>query len=202
MVAADEQGGIAMNIIVIGLRGCGKSSVSRRLSVLTKCPVLSTDLLISYENGGRSVAQIVSSHQGDWRPFRDMEYAVVRKVAAMDGIIIDAGGGIVVDWDEENKEIFSERKMSALKKNGFVVWIKGDIKYLANKVRNDATRPVLSESLATEEIMWQRLPFYQQVADWAISGEGRTRKQLAWEIFRHLPKGFCLDNPSVLTPRR
>ena len=35
-----------MNIIMIGMRGAGKSNVSRRLSVLTKRTVLSTDTLI------------------------------------------------------------------------------------------------------------------------------------------------------------
>ena len=45
-----------MNLILIGMRGVGKSNLSRRLAVLAKRSVLSTDLLIEYENGGKSIA--------------------------------------------------------------------------------------------------------------------------------------------------
>ncbi|MBF0189475.1 MAG: shikimate kinase, partial [Magnetococcales bacterium] len=38
-----------MKIIMIGARGAGKSNISRRLLAKIKWPVLSTDLLISYE---------------------------------------------------------------------------------------------------------------------------------------------------------
>ena len=177
-----------MNVVLVGLRGTGKSNVSRRLSVLKKCPVLSTDLLVSYENAGRTIPEIVAQHNGDWRPFRDMEYAVACKVATLDNIIVDAGGGIVVDWDGQGQEVFSERKVSILKHNGFVVWLQGDIQRLAQKVHGDDTRPVLSDRLAVEEVMQKRSPFYQLAADLVVNIEGRSRKQLALEIFDQLPK--------------
>ena len=178
-----------MNVILIGLRASGKSNISRRLSLLTKRPTLSTDLLISYDNGGRAIEEIVASHNGDWRPFRDMEYAVACKVAALDGIIIDAGGGMVVDWNEQEQEVFSERKVSVLKRNGFVVWLQGDVQRLARKVQGDASRPALSDRLAAEEIMQSRQPFYRKAADLVVNIEGRTRKQLAREIFHALYQG-------------
>ena len=191
-----------MNVILIGLRASGKSNISRRLSILSKRPVLSTDLLISYENGGRTIAEIVASHNGDWRPFRDMEYAVACKVASLDGVIVDAGGGIVVEWDAEGREVYSERKMSVLKRNGFVVWLQGDVQRLAHKVQNDVTRPALSDRVAAEEIMRQRLPFYQHAADLIVNIEGCTRKQLTEEIFRQLPQGFGLGSKSVSADKR
>ena len=175
-----------MNIVLIGLRACGKSSVSRHLSRLSKRPVLSTDLLVSYEQGGRSIADIVTACQGDWRSFRDMEYAVACKAAVLDGIIIDCGGGMVVDWDDQGREMFSARKVSVLKKNGFVVWLQGDVQRLAQKVQGDATRPALSDSLDIAEVMERRLPFYRQAADWTVDIEGKTRKELAQENMHHV----------------
>lgn len=186
-----------MNVILIGLRACGKSNISQRLSRLSKRPVLSTDLLISYDNSGRSITDIVASHAGDWRPFRDMEYAVACKVAALDGVIIDAGGGMVVDWNDERQEVYSKRKISRLKQNGFVVWLQGDVQRLAQKVRGDVTRPSLSDQLAVEEVMRQRLPFYQQAADLTITIEAKTRKQLAQEIYQQLPEGFSLRTDAI-----
>lgn len=187
-----------MNIVLIGPRASGKSNIARRLSRWCKRPVLSTDLLISYDNGARSIAEIVASHHGDWRLFRDMEYAVVCKVAALEGVIIDAGGGVIVDWDAEGREVFSARKVSALKRRGFVVWLQGDVERLAHKARGDAARPALSDRLAEEEIMRHRIPFYQQAADLKVNIEGITRKQLAREIFGRLPDGFALGRPPVL----
>ena len=176
-----------MNIVLIGLRGCGKSSVSRHLSLLNRFPVLSTDLLISYEAGGHSIAAMIAAAQGDWRPFREREYAVACKAAALDGIIIDTGGGMVVDWDAQGEEIFSERKVNVLKKNGFVVWLQGDVHRLARKTQGDASRPALSNHLAVEEVMIRRQPFYRQAADCIIPIAGRSKRQLAKEIMRHLP---------------
>ena len=135
-----------MNLILIGMRGAGKSNISRRLSVLSKRPVLSTDLLIEYDNGGRSIARIVADCGGDWRAFRDMEHEVVRKVARLDGAIVDCGGGVIVDLDKDGNEVYSERKMDLLKASGTVIWLKGDIARLAAKTKGSATRPTLDET--------------------------------------------------------
>ncbi len=173
-----------MNIIIIGMRGAGKSNVSRRLAVLTKRTVLSSDTMIEYENGGKTIAEIIAENGGDWRAFRDMEYDVVRKIAAMDGVIVDCGGGIIVDLDEDGNEVFSTRKVEALKKSGTIVWLKGDIKRLVEKVKNKAERPTLDETRSTEELMRRRMPFYEKAADVVIEIEGKKRPELAEAIVK------------------
>lgn len=168
-----------MNIILIGMRGAGKSKVSRRLSLLSKRDVLSTDLLIQYDNGGRSIPTLLAEHNGDWRAFRDMEYQVVQKVTALDNMIVDCGGGIVVDVDETGQEVYSQRKIDLLRQTGTIVWLKGDIARLAAKVKGDANRPSLSQIHSAEEMMQRRLPFYEQAADMIVDIEQHTRKQVA-----------------------
>ncbi|OQX33092.1 MAG: shikimate kinase, partial [Candidatus Sedimenticola endophacoides] len=88
-----------MNIVLIGMRGAGKSSISRRLSLLTKRPVISTDLLIEYENDGLGIPGIVAE-QG-WAAFREQEFRVIEKVTRLDNLIIDCGGGVIVDLDQD-----------------------------------------------------------------------------------------------------
>lgn len=171
-----------MNIILIGMRGAGKSNVSRRLAVLTKRPVMSSDTLIEYENGGHTIAEIIAKNKGDWHAFRDMEFEVTRKIAAMDGVIVDCGGGIIVDLDEDGNEVYSKRKIQALKKNGKIIWLKGDIKRLVEKVKNKPERPTLSAVRDAEEIMNRRLPFYQKAADIVIDIEGKKRTEIAESI--------------------
>ncbi|MBF0185763.1 MAG: shikimate kinase [Magnetococcales bacterium] len=175
-----------MNIVLIGLRGCGKSSVSRLLAKMSKRPLLSTDLLFSYENNGQSISDFVAACHGDWRPFRDQEYAITCKASALDNLIIDCGGGIVVDCLQQNQEIFSARKVSALRRNGLLFWLNGDLQRLARKVQEDPSRPALNSHLPLLTVMQQRLPFYQQAAHHIIDIEGKTRKQIAHTILQQV----------------
>lgn len=177
-----------MNIVLIGMRCAGKSNISRRLSVMTKRDVLSSDLLIQYENGGKSIDEIVKEHKGNWKVFRDLEFNVVKKVMKLDGNIIDCGGGVIVDLDKEGNEVFSERKVKLLRKNSKIVWLKGDIHRLANKTKGDQARPSLDESKSAEEIMERRLPFYTNAADIIIDIEGKTRPELAEAVFKKIRK--------------
>ena len=176
-----------MNIVIVGMRGAGKSNVSRRLSVLTKRPVFSTDTMVEYEEGGKSIAEIVDASGGDWHAFRDLEYRVLDKITKLDNIIIDCGGGIVVDLDEDGKEIFSERKVALLKETGPVVFLKGDIKRLVKKVKASSARPSFGEIQEVEAMMTRRQPFYDEAADLIVDIEGgRKRAEIAEEIFQRL----------------
>ncbi|MDV7339972.1 shikimate kinase [Terasakiella sp. A23] len=177
-----------MNIVLIGMRGAGKSKVSRRLSLLMKRDVLSSDLLIQYDNSGKSIPEIQAENNGDWRIFRDMEYATIQKITALDGNIIDCGGGVIVDVGKDGKEIYSERKVDLLRKNGTIIWLKGDIPRLAAKVKGDAKRPSLSETQSAEDVMRSRLPFYEKAADMVIDIEGKSRKEVAEIIHEKITK--------------
>lgn len=177
-----------MNIALIGMRGAGKSKISRRLSVMTKRDVLSSDLLIQYDNAGKPIPEIVADHNGDWRAFRDMEFSTLQKITALDGNIIDCGGGVVVDVDENGTEVYSERKIDLLRKSGRIIWLKGDISRLAAKVKGDANRPSLSETQSAEEVMRRRLPFYERAADIVIDIEGKSRKELTEIVHEKIAK--------------
>ncbi len=177
------------------MRSVGKSNISRRLSLLTKWPVLSTDLLIEYENGGKSIQKIIAETDGDWKLFRQMEYQVVQKISNFDNVIIDCGGGIVVDIADDGTEIYSERKVDLLKANGQVIWLKADIERLAAKVKGDQRRPTLDESRSAQEVMQRRIPFYQQAADIVLDVEGKRRRKTARKIYRLI---FRQDPPDIV----
>jgi shikimate kinase len=170
-----------VNIVLIGMRGVGKTNIARRLSFNTKRPVMSTDTLIEYESG-LPVPEFVSRH--GWQAFRDIEYEVVRKVTALDGLIIDAGGGIVVDLAGDGTEIFSERKVGLLKGSGTVIFLRGDIERLAAKVQADPSRPTLDANRPAADLMRDRLPFYEAAAQWTIDVEGKARAEIAELISR------------------
>ena len=176
-VRAWQAGGV--NIVLIGMRGVGKTNIARRLSFQTKRPVMSTDILVEYELGAQ-IPHVVAT-QG-WRAFREAEYNVLRKLSAMDCLIVDAGGGIVVDLAEDGTEIYSGRKVDLLHKHGTIVFLAGDIDRLARKVQDDPTRPTLDPRNSAADLMRARLPFYEKAADWIIDVEGKQRADIAAEI--------------------
>lgn len=165
--------------MLIGMRGVGKTNIARRVCFLTKRPVMSTDVLIEYDSG-LPIPQYVAER--GWPAFRDIEYEVIRKLTKLDGLVVDAGGGVVVDLDEQGLEVFSQRKVDLLRSDGRIVFLRGDIERLANKVAGDPSRPQLDARRSAVELMRARLPFYERAADWVIDVEGRQRPDIAEEI--------------------
>ncbi len=170
---------VPVNVLIVGMRGAGKSNISRRVALLTKRPVLSTDVLVEYETG-MGIPDFVA--QRGWPAFRDMEFEVLSKLTALDGAIIDCGGGIVVDLDDSGGEVFSSRKVELLRQLGPIVWLSGDLDRLARKAAASATRPELDARRSARELMERRLPFYTAAADFTIDIEGRKRQEVAQQI--------------------
>ena len=175
---ADANAKNAKNLVVIGGRGSGKSSVCRRIAASDKrFKLLALDDLISYE-ASASIPDIVSER--GWRGFRELEYEVCvksTKAFAEAWTLIDAGGGVVTDLDEDGEETYSERKVAALKANGgIIVFLDRDIEYLVGRVEGDSNRPDLSASKSFREVMERRLPWYRRAADFVVDGGGSERR--------------------------
>ncbi len=158
------------NIAFIGARGAGKSKLSRKLGKLTGRVTLSTDTLISYEDGGRPIHQIVAAE--GWRGFRQREYEILQKLSAMTGLLIDCGGGILVDVDDRGDEIFSERKAQLLRDTAAIVYIRRGANWLIDRGQADAVRPTLAADYET--VLLRRLPWYESAADFTIDLQDRS----------------------------
>ncbi|TGK01907.1 shikimate kinase [Leptospira langatensis] len=172
------------NIALIGPRGVGKSKISRKLSKLTGKPVLSTDMIAVYLTGGLSIPDFVKSHSGNWKPFRDLEYEILEKIASAQNLILDCGGGILFDQDDSGKEIVSERKVRILRENSFVISLSRKSEYLIEKIQNDPTRPPLSSVLSYKTILESRLPQYRAHSDIQIALDDRSVEEVCEEILR------------------
>ena len=84
-----------MNLVLIGYRGTGKSTVAKLLAARLAMEVVSLDQEIVNAHG--PIPQIVAAH--GWPHFRDLEAAITARTARRDGIIIDAGGGVILRQD-------------------------------------------------------------------------------------------------------
>jgi shikimate kinase len=173
---------VHQNLALIGGRGCGKSSIAKRLARTNRNFMLfSLDALIRYESGGASIPEIVERE--DWVGFREREYAVVQKVSAFEsGALIDCGGGVVVDLDDSGQEVFSRRKVDALRRRSLVVYLRRETDYLLDRISSDADRPGLSETSSFHEIMERRDPWYREAADWVLECAGESKAELTERV--------------------
>lgn len=172
------------NLVLIGGRGCGKSSISKRLTRANKHFVLfSLDALIRYEAEAASIPQIVAER--GWSGFRELEFSVVEKVARFpNSALIDCGGGVVVDLDENGEEVFSRRKVEALRRHGLIVYLYRDLDYLVRRTAGDENRPSLSDQSSFREIMARRDPWYREAADFVLECGDRGKEALVEDVLR------------------
>ena len=175
--------------MLLGGRGSGKSSISRRILRQNKhFSLFSLDDLVRYESGGRSIPEIVQAE--GWAGFRELEYQVVLKASSFQsGALIDCGGGVVVDIDEDGREYFSERKVEALRRHGEIVYLYRDFDYLAERIAGDPNRPNLSDSDSFVEIMQRRDPWYRAAADRVVDCGRKSKKQLVRRILKEFFRG-------------
>lgn len=161
-----------MNIILCGMMGVGKSSVGIRVAELTGRRWYDTDIVISDRHGRISD---IFEYYGEAR-FRALETEVVRELADKDGLVISTGGGLVLK--PENNEL--------LKRNGKIFFMRASFETLLGRVKADETRPLLRDTGKTAEklgeLLAQRTPVYEAVADCIIDTDGKSVDEVAREI--------------------
>jgi len=173
---------LTKNLALVGGRGCGKSSIAKRLARCNRNFLLfSLDTLIRYECGARSIPEIVA--QDGWPAFRDHEFEVVARVSAFPGgALIDCGGGVVVDLDDSGREVYSARKVDALHEHALIVYLSRDVDYLIDRIGDDPDRPDLSQTESFRDIMARRDPWYRTAADWVLECDGRTKTEITHAV--------------------
>ena len=142
-------------------------------------------------DAGAAIPAIVDER--GWHHFRDLEFEACETAARLaadathheDWTLIDAGGGVIVDLDAAGNEIFSKRKIDALRggrareadaarrrRRNVIVYIKRDVSYLLNRTSGDANRPSLSETHSFATVMRRREPWYFDAADYVVDATG------------------------------
>ena len=148
-----------MNVVLIGYRGTGKSSVARMLSKELNFPVFNMDEKIT-EKAGMSVSQIVEKF--GWDKFRDLESKIAEQVSNLDNYIIDTGGGVIL----------RDKNVKNLRENGKIFWLRADVPAIVKRIRHGTHRPSLTEGKSfvdeIEEILIQRKEKYEKAADYTI----------------------------------
>lgn len=174
-----------MNIVLIGIRGSGKTTVGKILARKLGRELVEMDELIT-RKAGLSISEIVERY--GWAKFRDIEEELTSEVAGRDNIINASGGGVVT----------REKNIATLKKKGVMVWLQAGVDTLVKRIGEDSERPPLVSDRTQREDMEitlkERKPLYQQAADLAINTENKTPEEVADLVINLLTiRGFTHD---------
>lgn len=146
------------NVVLVGMPGCGKSTVGRLLAQALNKPFVDTDTLVE-QTAGISIPALIEA-QGE-AAFRAAEGAAVAQAGAALGQVIATGGGAVLR--AENRK--------ALRQNGVVVFLERELTRLATH-----GRPLSKGGAALRELYEQRLPLYLETADYRVTVEGSPQE--------------------------
>ncbi|HJU06266.1 MAG TPA: shikimate kinase [Nitrospiraceae bacterium] len=159
-----------MNIVLIGYRGVGKSSVAKMLATRLSRPVFSTDEEI-VKRTNLPIPDLVK--QFGWDYFRDLESEVCLEVANRDGLVLDTGGGLIL----------RPQNVQALKAHGILFWLTAEAETVRRRIGGDTQRPSLTGTKSfteeIEDVMRERRPKYEAAADHVIATDHCSLSEVA-----------------------
>lgn len=141
------------NIVLVGMPGCGKTTVGKALAEQLNRPFFDADEEILKRTGKSAEAWIEACGEA---VFRQKETEVLESLCKQSGTVIATGGGAVTV--PENADI--------LRQNSIVFFINRDVSALPVEGRP------LSKATALSEMYEVRLPMYRSVCDYEIAADG------------------------------
>ena len=148
-----------MNILLIGMPGCGKSTVGVLLAKAIGYDFIDCDLLIQ-KKCGMKLQDIINTRGID--AFLEEEEAVLSALET-DRCVIATGGSAV----------YSEAGMMHLKRNAVTVYISLPPAEIEKRLTNIKTRGVaMSAGTTVADLYAQRCPLYEKYADVTLNADG------------------------------
>lgn len=166
-----------MNIILIGMRGSGKTTIGMLLSQKLGIPLIETDVLV--ENDVHFPITTLIQRYG-WDYFRDLESKIVSKLAPLAPCVVSTGGGIIL----------REENIRTLKHLGIVVWLKAGIDTMESRLREGKNRPALTNNVSLREeiiqVAKQRQAPYKAASDYEIETDHKRPSQIVEDILKRI----------------
>lgn len=172
-----------MNIVLIGFRGTGKSTVGKLLAKRLERDFIDTDDYIE-STTGKTIKEIFEK-EGE-ESFRKIEAETVAKLSKLDNKVIAAGGGVVLK-DENVKN---------LRRNGFLILLEATPETIHDRISQDEKtsqqRPSLTNRESLDEIkhlLDKRQPLYEKATNYTINTSYASCEDIIEDIIS------ILDNP-------
>jgi shikimate kinase len=170
-----------MNVVLIGFRGSGKSTVGKALSDRLGREFIDCDAWIE-KRTGLTIKEIFERH-GESH-FRTLESQAIGELSAMDGKVIATGGGAALKY--QNMQVFKRN-------GGKIFFLEVGPETAFRRIQEDATtrsrRPALTEKDPFTEVKEQielRKPYYEKGADVTIATDGVAIEEIVLAILKHI----------------
>jgi shikimate kinase len=159
----------ALNIILIGMPGAGKSTVGVLLAKRLGYNFVDTDLLLQAQQQSR--LQQIIAREG-LAEFKELEADVLCSLETTHSVVATGGSAV-----------YCERAMTQLKKLGQLVFIDIPLAELLDRVHDMDNRGlVIGPNETYEHLYAERQPLYQKYAEVTISGGGMKVEAVAAAI--------------------
>ena len=155
------------NIVLIGMPGSGKSTVGAYLASMLNMDFIDTDNMI--RNVEKKELKDIVNDKGRDHFLKIQENMITG--LELENSIVATGGSVV----------YSEKLMGHLKKNGVIIYLKHDIKELAERM-GTGRRLARDREQSITDIYNERLPLYNKYADIIIDCNGKGVGPIAEEI--------------------
>ena len=166
-----------LNLYLVGMMGAGKSAAGRPLAEALGYRFLDADQVLE-QAAGQSIPTLFEE-QGE-AGFRDLETAVLDRIAGWHSLVVATGGGVVTrprNWGHLHQ--------------GVVIWLDAPAALLLRRLRADPTpRPLLAcadPSARLDSLLSQRRPLYAQADLAVMQGEGDDPGTVAERVLEALP---------------
>jgi len=140
------------SIVLVGLMGCGKSAIGRRLAAKLSLPFVDADEEIE-KAAGKSIEEIFADHGEPY--FREGERKVLARLLRSGPQVLATGGGAFMN----------EETRAAVAGSGVSVWLKADLPLLLRRVGRRSNRPLLKAGdpeTVLQNLITVRYPVYAE----------------------------------------
>lgn len=170
-----------MNIVLIGFRCTGKTSVGKALADRLRREFVDSDHFLERKSG-MNIREIFQT-KGE-SSFRQLEAETLNELSKLDGKVIAAGGGAVLWY----------KNIRNLKRNGLLILLETDPDTIWERFQADPRTPTQRPPLTRtsdvrREIQEQfeiRKPYYHKAADHVVDTSAKPVPNVVAEILRHL----------------
>jgi shikimate kinase len=164
-----------MNLVLVGYRGTGKSTVGKLLANRLGMRYVSMDDEIT-KKATMSIPEIVAQY--GWDKFRDLESELARELTGQDGLVVDTGGGVI-----ERQE-----NVNSLRTNALVFWLRASVNTITSRIQGGTARPALTSGKTfieeVADVLEIREPKYKAAAHHEIDTDDTEPSQLADSIIK------------------
>jgi shikimate kinase len=171
------------SLVLVGMPGCGKSAVGRRLAPRLGLSFVDADEEIE-RAAGKTIMEIFADHGEAY--FRDGERRVIARLLRSGPQVLATGGGAFMVQETRDN----------IRSAGISIWLRAELPLLLRRVLKRDTRPLLKDAPETvmQNLIEERYPIYA-TADITVESRDVPHETIVSEIIVALANSPVLGAP-------